>query len=136
MGACGRRSHGGQINRLCIQIIRYPLVELSHRYPSRCGRLEDVEETKSWLAGRIFLSSPCRDCIDQKALRREAFSTRAVLVVESMGCPKGADPNEHSHVYPGWSADWMVVAMERAVGSCRNVNGNRASTAGEFQRPV
>ena len=87
----------------------------------RCGCLEVVEETKPQLASWIFLSSPCRDCIDQKALHRAAFSTRAVLVVESVEHSEGADPHKYSYVYPGWSAGWMAVEVARAVGCSRFV---------------
>ena len=83
---------------------------------SRCGCLEDLEETESGVIDRLFRPHPCRNGSDSEAICRRTHKARTLLVVESMECTEGPDHSKCDYVHSRWCVDWIALEMERTVG--------------------
>jgi len=82
---------------------------------SRCDCLAGVEEAEPGIVDRIYIPHPYRDGSDSEAVCRRTHKPRTLLVVESVGRAKGADPYKCDYVCSGWCVGWLDLALERAV---------------------
>ena len=112
------------------------MVVLRDSDSSRCGCLEDLEETESGVIDRLFRPHPCRNGSDSEAVYRRTHKARTLLVMESVGCAEGTDPHKHDNVHAGWNSGRPAMEMARAVGRCGVECFYRDPTASDGQRPV